>query len=307
MSLLDQLSFDDASTVKESSRGGESKITYKWPGPEAPLIVKFMKVPNSKIEEVYFKVSSFRYRAGENFQTAPTRQSLGLEGDPLSDKYWALMKARKEARDKAPPAALDAMTAQIELCKLSDGGYIYYIEPNSSQVKLLKIGKSVINTLFGRKAYGKVKEIKALTEEMMKDGGLSPFIVRDAEKNKTGWLKLYKTGEGMATEYHVEVHTTNQVVNISGKNHTVEVPTEFAMGDLSQLKLEDLPTVQQAEGKNVWETAELAEYIASGYTRIPARILERKPRDTDGADDEFANASGGPAPFIQTNPMDIPF
>ena len=90
------------------------------------------------------------------------------------------------------------------------------------EIKALAVGPAVFNRIFGKDAKDNRPAIPSLFKEMSAKG-LNPFLDKDPEVNKIGWVKLYKTGEGMATEYHIVPCSTSESKIVDGEELTKTV------------------------------------------------------------------------------------
>lgn len=290
--------------------GGASTLILKIPGPENPLIVKLLPEPIKG--RAYLPVNYYKYSVGPNPQTdsrsRPSRQSLGLGGKDLEDevKWEGIMKM--SAMKKANPVGykenpvFKATQVITKLFEAKEGGWAFVVEPESSTIKALKLNKMMINSLFGRKGEGQVKAVASVVDGLHKKGK-SPYKM----DHQDCWLKIYKTGEGLATEYFVEHHTIDAVKEIDGetvnykKAITLKVNDKFLSG---KLEVSDYPEPLKFDEKQVFTAEETKEFIETQGNIFPERFgksggsRNREEKSDDASttvsnDDVFAGLSNG--------------
>lgn len=295
--------FGDTTTFTKPNEGN-SKFIYKINGSDQPLIVKFLGDPRKKA--TYVPMNYYTHMVGPNPQTDkrthPSLRSLGvLDKDPELEVYYDCLRKAKEAREAGDTDVEKAMKAKAELFKPKEGGWIHVIEPNSAEIKCLKIGKDIINQLFGRKAYGdKVPEIKSLLEQWSREG-YNPYNINIDE----GWVKIYKTGEGMSTRYILQLDSQEETQTDSkGKkfktvslvSHTVH--EKIRNGDV---QLEDFPNPIETESKNAFTPEEAFDFVKSEGTLVPERLMRKGGGESGSVSSSTAELS------TPMNFDDIPF
>jgi len=253
-----------------------SNFIFQIPGPDKPLIVKFLGDPRTRSRFVAMRY--YPHSLGPlptDKRSHPSLRALGvLKDDPEFNVYQSCLKRAKEETDTDIQKAL---RAKAELFKPKEGGWIHVIEPNSSEIKCLKIGKDVINQLFGRKAYGdKVPEIKSLLASWASEG----YDVYNIENNE-GWVKIYKTGEGMSTRYVLELDQIEEmrVDEKTGKKFKMTVVCSHEVHEkirTSDVSLEDFPDPIALETKNAFTEEETIKFVESEGTLVPERFFKKK-------------------------------
>jgi hypothetical protein len=269
--------FNVAIPTSEESAGGSSLI-LKIPGPDSPLIVKLLPEPTKG--RAYLPVNYYKYAVGPNAQTdsrsRPSRQSLGLDEKDQEDKVkWEGIMAMS-AMKKANPTTykndpkFKAIQTLTKLFEAKEAGWAFVIEPEATTIKALKLNKSMINSLFGRKGEGQIKAIPSVVENLHKKGK-SPYKI----DHQDCWLKIWKTGEGLATEYFIEHHAEVATKVIEGetieykKPITLKVNEKFLSG---QLDAADYPDPIKFDLKQVFTPEETAEFIETQGNVFPERF-----------------------------------
>lgn len=280
MSQVNLNNFDALNVQAPEEKGGNSGITFKIGGPDQPLILKLL--PDPKTGKAYVPMTSYPYQVGPNektdSRTRPSLQALGLtEKDPENNKKWEYIKQlsnlKKSGVSKNDPRFKTIQKA-MDLYKEKESGYFYYIEPNSETIKCLKAGKMVINALFGREGKENIKAVPSLLKALAAVGK-SPYKT----DHQDCWLKIWKTGEGLGTEYHV-VRLEEYVVKVvDGETYSKKVPVSLKVSDKflkGLLDLSDFPDPLAFEAKGAFTLAETEEFIATDGVVIPERFMKKR-------------------------------
>lgn len=295
---------------EDDGKGGKnSNLTLKVPGPDNPLIIKL--VPTLK-GLLYQPVEYYKYQVGPNPQTdsrsRPSAASLGLaDKDIENEEFWKNVKelsALKKAGMTKEAPQFKAIQQIVKMYEPSKGGWLYYYEPDSPTIKALKLNPSMINTLFGRKGEGQIKDIPSIVDAIHKRG-MSPY----KPSNTKCWLKIYKTGEKLATEYHVELFTTTE--HDSEGNETkknVERPVHAKFLDAKTvLTTEDYPDTLSFDQAQLFTDDETKEFIKTNGIVTPERF-NRKARNTDEASTDVSTTTvANVVSSLSLNISDIPF
>lgn len=284
--------FVDPGMVEQPGQNNGNFIT-KVPGPDKPLIVKCVINPD-RGREGYLPMKSFPHMIGPNDQDRRFHPCRTFFGDKQSPEYEALRAAYDE-RDRLMTSGKseDSPEVQKQLAIISvfqskNFGWLYVVEPDSPKVKALKIGQAVINSLFGRKGNSYVKELPSLIKELGAKG-LNPYDLTKEE----GWLCIYKTGEGMATEYTVRLDEKPVDVIVNGKKLNAMQPVSHKVNEkILEMTTDDLPNPMEFEERNAFTMEEARAFVASVGTKIPDRFVK-------------GSTSQGGAPSLATGPTKL--
>jgi len=278
--------------------GRESRFVFAIPTEDKAIVCKLLFDPRGK--QSYIPVDYYNHQIGPNKETDtrshPSRKSLGLGDSPENDAYWDYAKQlsvlRKEGKGETPEAK--------KLEKLKDmfyarqKGWLYFVTPGSATIYALKITKAVINSLFGKDATQYRPEVKSILKEMGSNN-MSPYDI----SSKVGWLKLYKTGQKLATEYHVEVAETTIQVDHNGRKIPAKQPFEADVHEKiknSDVTLDDFPDPVKFEIEQCWSLEESQAFVDSAGTVVPERCLKKN----QGKFDETQEAAPAAAETAQT-------
>lgn len=189
---------------------GNSKLTLKVPSQaDGPIIAKLL--PDIRTGSAYVDVEYYKHIVAPGKEYLhPSRKSLGLGTDSENEAYWSSWKAMQELKkiktlSPEQEKEMKILEKKMDIFKPSRKVYLFYVEPNSSEIKALKASIQVVQQLFGHEPYKKAP-IPSLLKKMASKG-VSPYDVVSDKRNE-GWIKIYKTGEGrFGTQYHVEAVT----------------------------------------------------------------------------------------------------
>jgi len=308
-SLFHDSATDGAVTASTSNR---NQINFKFPTADKPLIVKLIKDLATGKETAEFHY--YKHMVGESQKETRyhiSRESLDLGRSPEADYYAELKQEidhlKKSGTDRDDPQLTALFKRQKEF-RRKVAGYLFYVEPNSPEIKALKCPQSVFNRLFGRESYGDVAAVPSLSMEMAKKG-LYPYLDRNPEVNKTGWIKIWKDGEGLGTRYHLEAVSVEENIKLpDGSSATVVKSPSFQVSDAitamikgeSPLDWTVFPNVRDFEKTQVWTEEESEELIRheGGLAGTPDRVLKKNASYGAGDDaktsgDSFASLNQG--------------
>lgn len=294
--------FAISNAAEEGSSGGDTRFITKIPGPQQPLIVKFMPTPDQK---AFVPMNYYQYRVGpqeKDVRLRPSLTSLGVvEEDPENNKKWEYIKQMSEMKKNGVSKDSAKYKAVFEAKKLYEPkkqGWAYVIEPGSNQVKCLKLNTAMINILFGREGDGqKIKTIPSLLE-MLKKRGKSPYD----RSQEDCWLKIWKTGEGIATEYFIEPAQTVEVRIIDGAEVEMKKFESFPVAEVFKKNIVDVsswPNPLKFEEKSAFSLEETIEFINTDGVVFPERFAPKKKSHGGDSNDStpvssetYAAASG---------------
>jgi hypothetical protein len=269
---------DDAQDPKS-----QSNITFAIPDETRPLIFKILpdfRYGNGK--SWYRPLRSFTFQAGPSEKDKRKRPCLTFFGETVSPEleYYKKLKQESDAMNKlgqGNSAEAVVLKSKLAIFKPSDMAYILYIEPGSPEIKAMKVSVSVINCIKGREANQYSPAIPSLIKSMAADG-VSPFDIF-SPKAEVGWVKLWKTGEGLGTRYHVAVDEKTLEIEQNGKKYySKEMTTHKVHEKIAQRKFveADFPDVLAFEERNRWTPTELERFIESEGTQVPERFLKKE-------------------------------
>jgi len=277
--------------------GKDSRYITKVPGEEKPLICKILPDPTYANGKSWFRpIKSFGFLTGPNPDTDMRMKvcmSFFGEHSPENDAHWEYKKQLSELKKAGKGNSTDAAKLKLMADKLypKEGGWLFFIEPESPTIKALRVPASVLHILNGKEASDTRPAIPSLIKGMAADG-VSPFDVGQ-QKPKLGWLKIWKTGAGMATRYHVAAVQEEKVVEVSGKKYSSRDYVEMNVHEKilkREITMADLPNVVDFERKFAWTHAECLAYVESACTKVPERFLKtgKKPEGRVDETDEAA-------------------
>lgn len=279
-----KLAFSPNSPAPDLKIPKRDSAFLKTPDAANPLICKILGNP-LRDGEVYFDLELIRHTVG-NDPKKDSRYHLSRkmfnEASPEVDAYWeayrkskALKEAGKEGTEEYRVAEKQKLTfATVRRCLL------LVIQPGESKPKILEINARGKKKLFGAAAYGKEQALVGLVETMRAKGRDPINPVSDK-----GWIKIWRTGLGVDTEWHVQEAT---IEARDSEGEEVVRPMTAKVGDgLFKLELKDLVNVETAymTDERVWSTEECQAFVDSAGTVIPERC--RKKNNTYGQDGSY--------------------
>lgn len=286
----EELGAVDIDSSKVATPGGRSNIIKELPGPESPLVFKIIpqKRANGKMEG-YLALTLHTHLVGDgdpknkkNFRSHLCQKSSGQAQCSECDRYYDLLNKMKElekAGKKGMPEYL-RLKAQSELIQPSSKGWLLVVLPDSPEVKAIRVGKDVLNQLFGKPATKTKAAVESVVQNMIANGN-SPYDL----KSNTGWISAYKEGEGMGTKYTVRPAMMKAEATIAGRKTMVDVPAENPVHQgILKLKRSDLPNLAKIEERNVWKKEDSDYYAAN--LRVPQHILEDARNGGQGVHEE---------------------
>lgn len=294
---IDNVNIPDFDPFNLETPGKDSRFVLKIPGPEKPLICKILPDPRYGNGKSWYRPHrQFPFMIGPNPDT-DTRQKTCMSffggSSPENDAYWEYKKKFAELKKLGKGNSIEATKLEALTKKFNpkDGGWLLIIEPESSVVKAVRVGISVLQFLTGKEATDTKPAIPSLIKKMAADG-VSPFDVRQS-KPKRGWIKIYKTGTGLATRYFVEPVEVDVPFEQNGRKLMAKDYAELNVHEKilgNQLTMADLPDVLDFEKKFAWTPDECQTFVNSLGTEVPERF--RKKRPAEGRTDETDEAQG---------------
>jgi hypothetical protein len=309
----DVLNFDFDPNGLETP-GKDSRFILKVPGPDKPLICKIIPDPTYANGKSWYRpLKQFPFMVGPNKDT-DTRQKTCMsffgERSPENDAYWEYKKALSALKKAGKGNSTDATKLQTIVDRFypKEGAWLLIIEPESAVIKALKVPQSVLQLLTGKDATETKPAIPSLIKTLESEG-LSPFDVR-RQKPTLGWIKIYKTGEKLATRYHVVPCTREIEVEHQGRKirateqHPYNVHEKILIP--GQLTRADLPNVVEFERKFAWTVDECDAFVKSVGTVVPERFLKRGRQQEGRVDETDEAAPTGSAPVLVSSLDDLP-
>ena len=301
----------ELSNVGDLKRPGkDTKIVSGFPAQEKPLIVKLLRDPRSG--GTFVQMGYYGYNVGpdpkKHSRSRPSLQSMKkLAADPEKEAFWAIhnqIKELKKTHNENHPDVV-ALEAKKKLFSARDCGWFYFIEPNSDVIKAIKFPPDAINMLFGKEATKYRPAYVSVLDTLAKQGR-SPYDLN----NETGWLKLYKTGEGLATRYFVGLDAQQtEVVDANGDVSTKTAANKYAIHSrllTEGAELSEYPNPIEFEARSAFTLDETITYVDSNGTKIPERFYPGNSTSSDDSprevSDEVYNNQGALASLD-----DIPF
>jgi hypothetical protein len=301
--------FGNVSKPEESGKK-DYRFISEIPGPDNPLIVKLLPNPYNP-KTGYIPMDYYTFKVGPNdkdYRSRPSLQSLGMiDKDPEAEKKFEYVKQlsnfKKDGLTKDSPK-WKAVKAAMSIYEAKSMGWVHIIEPGKAEIRCLKLRTAMIQTLFGREGGGNIKPIPSLLEALGKKGKSPYGITRE-----DCWLKIYKTGVGIATEYHIEPCQTNEMRVLDGVEVEVKAFQSFPVAASlknAKLKPSDLPNPIEFEKKNAFTLEETQTFIESSGTIFPERFAARAKTNND-AEQTPVSTTAVVTAETEYNMDDIPF
>jgi hypothetical protein len=255
-----------------------SRLTFEIPGADKPLVCKFLFDPATKrqyIPMLYYPHQTGPEQSDRRFH--PSRGSLGLGKDMEGEARFEIIKKIKSLKDAGAGESAEAnvLRKKLDRSKPKEKGWFFYIEPGSPEIKAVNLPVMAVNELFGRE-YATKEPIPSLIKKMAAKK-VGPYDVA-SDNAERGWVKIWKTGEGLGTKYHVVADEIKESkTNEDGE--TVEV-TKLVSHPLAdkiknlEFTAEDYPNPLEFEQKSAFTEAETQKFIESEGTEVPSRFLK---------------------------------
>jgi hypothetical protein len=282
--------------------GRDSRFILKVPGPDKPLICKIIPDPRYANGKSWYRpLKQFPFMVGPNKDT-DTRQKTCMsffgEESPENNAYWEYKKQLSVLKKAGKGNSIEATKLDVMVQKFypKEGAWLLIIEPESPVIKAVKVPQSVLQFLTGKDATDTKPAVPSLIKALAADG-VSPFDVRQS-KPTLGWIKIFKTGQGLATRYHVvpaqrEIEVEHQGRKIKATEYQ-PLNVHEKITTPGQLTIADLPDVVDFERKFAWTLEECETFVKSNATVVPDRFLKRN-RQPEGRVDETDEHQGAAA------------
>jgi hypothetical protein len=285
---LDAFNNYDPAEIKTTTR--QSKITFEVPGPDKPLVFKIVPDPRFMGGKMLFRpVVLYPYSVGPTNKDKRFRTCLSFFGETAPEKeVYDTAKKNLDVLNKSGQGNSDEakkLAATVALFKPTFAYYVLYIEPNSPDIKAIKLKKSAIECVTGREANQYQPALPDLRKQMAADGVL-PNDLFNPKSNSKGWLKLWKEGVELATRYHIVPLKDKTSTVIDGKTYYmddyIELPVHERIAK-KQFQIEDFPNVLEFEEKSRWTLNEVERFIESSGTEVPERFYKKQKPDGQNA------------------------
>lgn len=281
----------------EAPNKGKSNITFSFPGKDNPLIVKLVCDPTyDNGNKVYRPARYFTHPVGT--KATDKRRHIcntffGAKTSPENDAYWEAKKAlsalKKEGKYESAEGKRQKML--VDTFKPANKGYVMYVQPGDPMLRALIVPQTIIDLLMGRKADDYNEEVVSIVATMQAKG-LSPFDL----SAKTGWLKLYKTGEGINTRYHAEpalVEAEDETKDGRKIKYMADLEASVNPHILEDFDISEVPDVVKFEKSRAWTVEESQAFVKALGTieGVPQRFLKSAGGPAASAGEESSEAS----------------
>lgn len=271
--------------VSEATEGVQ-KVVTSIPTADEPLVLKFIYTPQRKS---HVPLLSWKFKFGPNESDVayrPDLMSLGGSASPERDQMnkirMTMSNLKKEG--KRDTEEYDKYITLNRIFSPKEGGYLYFVKPEDSNIYALRVGKSVLNRIFGKEATQYRPAVKSLIEELKKKG-LCPYLTGDEKKDAQGWIKVWKTGEGIGTEYHLEMDVYEDTIDVDGEMVTTTKSKKYSVHQkiaTGQITLDDYPDALMYEIDRAWTVEESNQFVESNGAYVPERVMEKFNNKKDG-------------------------
>lgn len=230
----------------------------------------------------YLPAPFHEYMAGDDPKT-DSRRHFCIKGAnpaakcPECEAFWAAVKKRKELKDNGDTSSSEYKRAEMEakMYRQKTGGLLLFVPKGGKKITPLFVKETFLDKAFGRKPIPALNKgaIVGFVNEL-KAEGVNPFSVKDAG----GWLRLWKTGTGLETEFNISLDTESVKALIDGRQETVTKKVYLEMEPeiidiLRAGKTPDLVAVLSANDREWWTYEESEDYVNNGV--IPERCRKR--------------------------------
>jgi hypothetical protein len=267
-------------------------ILNKIPGADAPLICKLVpdvldpKLATSGRLSPYYAFTEHTHIIGVNNRTGEPlyrghtcQKTMGNKHCAECDAYYEIMDKLKLAGEGTPEGK--KLKALTKLFKPAEKAWVYFVTPEGNTVKSLRLPKDLINKLWGKPKTKYRDAVPSLIDAMRQDG-MNPFDLN----SKTGWIKIYKTGEGFGTNYFVEVATREEVEMENGR--AIGKRTRYVEAEVSEFIRKSYPRSDLTDCRKIQAASAFTpeESVAFAQTAVtPDRILEAANQDKESVSD----------------------
>ena len=279
MSNIYKMGNVDTLNVKEPDK--DRKILFSVPELDKALVLKFLLHPNG---ESCAKVTNYTHlvpgkKPGEFMTRTHPNQTFVNGGEDIEKSARINLYVKRKKLVEAGKKDSDEYKVIEKLLKRSEEkekSWFYFVEPGSDVIKAICLGPQVTNRLFGKK-FQTGKTVPSLVEEMKRKNS-GPFDI-NGENKEAGWVRLYKKGEGLGTEYIIEPVGTEEVKTVDGEQINYFKYTKLSFGSkIASFDFDDkdYPNFREVELKNSFTLQETQAFINSDYSEVPERFLQKR-------------------------------
>lgn len=270
-------------------------LLTKIPNSDSPLIFKLIPdLRNAKPGKIpqYREIYEHAHIIGTDNNGKPIRRthlcqkSLGSKKCPECDKYYEILNLLKTVGEQTADGK--ELKKLAEILRPTQRRWVNVLPINSDSIKAYKLPKDLINKLWGKEATKFRPAVQSILTEM-KTMGMSPFNLQES----TGWLSLSKDGEGLATQYTLEIAKI-ETPKLNAKGMVVGMESSFMESNVSESLLKnfnkdtDLLDTETLDKNNSF-TYEESEEFAKNPRITPQRILDLVNEKTEKSMDSDEN------------------
>jgi hypothetical protein len=275
----------DFESEPDLENAGKASFGYRSPYIKLPksgevLYGKFLLI-NDGTRRPYIPAPYHEFMVGDD-PAKDTRMHFCLkmkDGSdcPRCEEFWSKMKSRKALRDAGKEGSPEYKKDDtlVKANKVGKGGLFLFVEKGSNNVKILFVKESMLNVLFGTKEdkYRNQVATEGILQKM-KAEGLNPYNIIDPK----GWLKLYKTGSGLGTQFFAEVEQETVEAEINGKVRKVKQEVERKVPDslIENIKKGNIPNILEVvSGEHeMWTIEECKDFVRD--MTVPSRFMKKQ-------------------------------
>jgi hypothetical protein len=269
-----KLAFSPSSPAPDLKIPKKESSFLRTPDAANPLICKILGNP-LRSGEIYYELELHRHSIGND----PARdrryhvsRRMFNEPSPEVDAYWEAFRKAKALKEAGKEDSEEYRVANRlkETFATVKRYLILVVQPGESKPKILEINAKGKKRLFGSEAYGRELATTGLVE-LMRSKGRDPIN----PVSDKGWIKIWRTGMGVDTEWHVE---EARVEGTDANGEEVVKPLTAKVGDgLFKLELKDLVNIEAAymTEDRVWTAEECQAFVDSFGNTIPDRCRRK--------------------------------
>lgn len=285
-----------------------NNIIKGFPGPDSPLVFKIVAQRRDGKTYGHWPVSAHTHLVGDfdpnnkkNYR-AHLCQKMFNQNCPECDRGFENLAKMKEMEKSGQKGSKEHQKLEFENKFLlpQQRGWLIVVTPDSPEPKAIKVSKDVLNQLFGKPATKYKPAVESIVMAMSARGH-DPYNLQ----SPTGWIKAWKVGEGMGTQYKVEPATVVKTVVIDGVSTQAAVPlSQPVMEQVLKTKASDLPNLGKLEERNYWSPEDSLYF--SKNLRAPDHILAKSAGRQEEDEDTLQVPSGAVAAPVGASMPDLP-
>lgn len=281
------------------------KISYVGgKGTTWPVDVRILVNMSSKDEaRPYHENHIHEHIVNDNYVRIPCARSIGQKC-AICDAHWEHKNESEKLEARGAKSESNPLhgewrkhTALMKLYKQKQRFSMLVAVRNDNKISVLDAKPQLTKAIFGDKFKGAVGAIDEL-----KRYGVSIFNPNE----KTGWLTLNKTGQGLATSYTAKpaLHT-----KINGRKKEEEL-VEEPLHPLILEKFKDMTkliALNKMIKDRMWSEEEVQAYVDSSGTVIPSRISDFFKKKDKNASTASNTQASTPSESVDFDSMDEDF